>query len=302
MVAVGTFDGVHLGHRKLLRTVREEAARRGIASVGVTFRQQPRSVVRPGVPFSYLCDFDERMAILGSLGLDAVAPLDFDDSVRFLSAAQFLGCLRSVLNMQVLVLGPGARQGHDQVDAPGLAALGRELGFEVLSLGPAVLNGQPVSSTAIRAALADGKVEDAARLLGRRFALTGTVLPGDRRGRELGFPTANLGPFAHATVPRDGIYATWAHLSGANGHAERHMAATSIGVRPTFGQDNERRVEAYILDFGRDIYGMTLRLEFVRRLRDEAAYTGPGLLIEQIRRDVEQTREILTKVASEEMK
>jgi riboflavin kinase/FMN adenylyltransferase len=168
------------------------------------------------------------------------------------------------------------------------------MGFEVIAAQPAVVNGVVVHSTNIREALATGRVEDAAALLGRPFSLTGTVQSGDGRGREIGFPTANLGPFAHATVPMDGIYATWARLGGGPPDGERHMAATSIGVRPTFGRGNERRVEAYILDFSGDIYGQKLRLEFAKRLRGEVAYSGVGPLVEQIRKDVEQTRVILS--------
>lgn len=291
-VAVGTFDGVHLGHQQLLRVLREEARRRGLVSIALAFRQQPRSVVRPDVPFSYLCELDERLELLRSLGLDALAVADFAEPVRKLSAEEFISLLQRTLGLKLLVLGPGARQGHDQMGAASLRTLGARLGFDVVTAAAASAGGEQVSSTSVRRALAQGRVRDAAALLGRPFSLTGVVLPGDRRGRDLGFPTANLGPFAHATVPMDGIYATWAYLGGAPG-GERRMAATSIGVRPTFGQGNERRVEAYILDFNRDLYGSRLRLEFIERLRSEAAYSGPGPLTEQIRKDVAQTREVL---------
>ena len=287
-VAVGTFDGVHMGHRKLLGLVRDEARARGLASIAFTFRQQPRSIIRPDLPFSYLCELDERLELLRGLGLDALAVVDFDEDVRRLSAEQFLSIVKGALKLRLLVLGPNAKQGHDQLGGDALRDLGRRLGFDVISAEPAVVDGERVSSSAIRKALAEGRVGGAAAMLGRRFSLTGDVLPGDRRGRELGFPTANLGPFAHATVPMDGIYATWAWLDG-----DRHMAATSIGVRPTFGQGNERRVEAYILDFEGDIYGRRLRLEFVERLRGEVGYTGPGPLIEQIKKDVALTRAVL---------
>ncbi len=292
-VAVGTFDGVHLGHRRLLAALCDEARSRRLRSVALTFRQQPRSVVRPGMPFSYLCEFEERLQLLREVGTDTVAVVNFDESIRRLSAEQFLTALQSALKMRVMVLGPGARQGHDQLDSPALQALGARIGFDVVSAPLATLDGAPVSSSAVRRALAEGRVQDAARMLGRAFSLTGPVIAGDRRGRELGFPTANLGPFAHATLPMDGIYATWAHLDGT-----RHMSATSIGVRPTFGQQNERRVEAYILDFAQDIYGRSLRLEFVERLRGEVAYSGPGPLAEQIKKDVAQARAILSTVPS----
>jgi riboflavin kinase/FMN adenylyltransferase len=288
VVAVGTFDGVHLGHRALLGRVRNEARRRGMVSIAVVFRQQPRSVIRPDVPFSYLCELDERLELLRGLGLDSIVVTDFDESVRYLTAEQFLSALQRTLKLKLLVLGPKARQGHDQLEAPALRALGRQLNFEVATVEPAALGDVQVSSTSIRKALAEGRAGAAAALLGRPFSLTGPVLPGDGRGRGLGFPTANLGPFAHATVPMDGIYATWAWLEG-----KRHMAATSVGVRPTFGQGNERRVEAYILDFAQDIYGRRLRLEFVERLRGELAFPGPELLVEQMKKDVAQTRDIL---------
>ncbi len=286
-VAVGTFDGVHLGHQALLGTLRDAARERGLASVAVTFRQQPRSVVRPDVPVTYLCALDERLELMRSLGLTCVIPVDFDDSVRHLYAHQFVSILKEIVGMRLLVLGPGARMGHDQLELAQLEELGRKEGFEVLSAGPAAHSGETVSSSAVRAALHEGRMEEAAAMLGRPFTLTGTVCHGDKRGRELGYPTANLDISPQAALPKDGIYATWAHVDGA-----KRQAATSIGVRPTFGKGG-RTVEAYILDFEGDLYGRQIRLEFVARLRDEVEFAGVGALVEQMASDVENTRKTL---------
>ena len=288
VAAVGTFDGVHLGHRQLLAKVREEAERRGLASVVITFRQPPRALIRPDAPITYLCGLDDRLQYLNELGLDAVAPIDFNDSIRMLAAEQFIQSLKEAIGLRVLVLGPGARLGHDQANIADLEPMTASNGIDVVAADAALVDGVAISSSAIRAALNEGRVSDAARMLGRSYSLAGEVVPGDRRGRELGFPTANLAPHADTAVPLDGIYATRVHFDGAN-----HEAATSIGSRPTFG-GGRRAVEAFLLDFDGDLYGKRIKIEFVRRLRDEIAFDGAESLIEQMERDVAETRAVLS--------
>ena len=287
-VCVGTFDGVHLGHRSLLSATKKAASERSLASVAITFRQQPRSVINPDHSARYLCPLKERLELLEGLGLDVVAPVDFDDSVRRLTAGEFIRTLMDTVGLRVLVIGPGARQGHDRLGNAELIEMGREVGFEVVEATPAKVGDQFVSSSSIRKQVESGHVEKAAALLGRDFSLSGPVVQGERRGRTLGYPTANVAAAPDCVLPLDGIYATRALLDDGT----KCLAATSIGVRPTFGA-GARTVEAYLLDFDGSIYGQRLTLQFARRLRGEVSFDGVPELTEQIRKDVEETRALL---------
>ena len=297
-VAVGTFDGVHIGHRHLLQQVIAEArglegpGGRGTGSaVAVTFTRTPRAVVDPDASAPQLCPLEERLVLLEQLGLDAVIPMDFDDEIRLMAALDFTSLLRRHMNLAVLVIGPGTTIGHDLVGSrAGLEAIGREAGFRVSIADPVLYGAAPVRSSAIRAALGEGRVRDAAAMLGRPFALSGSVAAGDRRGRDLGFPTANLEHPPDAALPSDGVYAAWATVAGA-----RHAAAASIGVRPTFdgAPDDARTVEAFLLGFQGDLYGRKMRLEFVERLRDEEKFPDTDALVQQMTRDVDAARRAL---------
>jgi len=296
-VTVGTFDGVHLGHQRLLEQVVAEARQlrapdgpdRG-AAVAITFTRPPRAVIEPGVRLSHLCPLDERLRLLKGLGLDAVIPMDFDDEVRLTTARDFAAALKRHLNLAVLVIGPNSSIGHDVVgDEATLRAIGKDIGFEVRVLAQVLHGGIPLRSSAIRAALAEGRVVDAAAMLGRPYALSGTVSAGDRRGRDLGFPTANLAADAGAGVPLDGVYAAWAAIDGV-----RHAAAVSIGTRPTFHEPGgATTIEAFLLDFQGDLYGKKMRLEFAERLRKEKRFPNAEALVQQMTRDVEAARRAL---------
>jgi riboflavin kinase/FMN adenylyltransferase len=288
--AVGTFDGVHLGHRKLLATVIGAAAENGLTSLAITFSKQPRAVLSPEKPTTYLASLDRRVETLKSTGIGHVVTVDFDDRLRTKSAMEFLEALKRHAGLKALAVGPGARLGHDRVEAPRLKKLAEGIGIRVISVDPVIVAGQPVSSSAIREALTKGDVDTAAAMLGRPYAIDGAVAHGDKRGRELGFPTANIDPDPGLAVPADGIYATVAEVDG-----ERKMAATSIGVRPTFG-GGARLVEAYLLDYSGDLYGRRIGLEFVRRLRGEIKFDGVEALVQQMNRDVEETRAVLSGV------
>ncbi|MBI4220890.1 MAG: bifunctional riboflavin kinase/FAD synthetase [Chloroflexi bacterium] len=293
-VTVGTFDGVHTGHQALFkRTIELARSMRAGSSIAMVFRQQPRAILQPDRPVSYLCTLDDRLILLRQSGLDVVIPVDFDEALRSLSPREFVTALRDRLQMNHLVLGPGAALGRDRAgDASVLAGIGRELRFTVHTLPPVTYSGKTVSSSAIRAALAAGDLKDAEAMLGRRFVLRGKVEIGQHRGRTLGFPTANLAVPPQATLPGDGIYATWAEIAnGVDSHV-RFPAATSIGVRPTFG-GGARTVEAYLIDFHGDLYGKSLALEFVARLRDELKFESAAALSQQIARDVADTKEAL---------
>ena len=288
VVTIGTFDGVHLGHKRLLHRVKELADSRSLVSVVLTFRNHPRLVLNPGGELHYLTNLEERAALLHGHGVDRVVLVDFTDELSLLEAREFVAILSKNLKMRGLVVGPDFALGHRREgDIPTLGRLGSDMGFSVEPVEPVLMGKIVIRSSVIRSLLAQGDVANAGRMLGRCHSLTGQVVEGDRRGRLLGFPTANLLLSSDLVLPGDGIYATWAVVEG-----QRHQAATCIGVRPTFGA-SQRVVEAFILDFEGDLYGKDVALEFVSLLRQEWAFPNAEALVEQMKLDVEQTRAVL---------
>lgn len=288
VLTIGVFDGVHRGHQHLIGHLVRKAARTNRLAGVLTFRNHPASVLRPEFKPHYITSLDERVRLLRQLGVSFVAPVTFDLELSHLGARDFIALLQRHLRMKGLVIGPDFALGHKREgDAPALTAMGKEMGFSVNVVKALEEGGEPVRSTVIRRALAEGDVARVAAMLGRSFALNGRVVSGAGRGRALGFPTANLATPPEMAIPGDGIYATWACLDDG-----RYMAATSIGTRPTFG-DNERAIEAFLLDFSGDLYGQDVRLEFVQRLRGQVKYDTAQALKEQVDRDVAQTRAIL---------
>lgn len=290
VATIGVFDGVHLGHQHLLKRLREEARRQGCPSVVVTFRNHPRMVLRPETKLSYLMAPEDRLRLLKAQGVDVVAPITFDLDLSRLSARAFVALLKETLLLQALVTGPDFALGHQREGTtPVLEALGRELGFSVHQVSPLVVQGLTVSSTAIRQALAQGDVAKVSFMLGRDYALEGVVGRGEGRGRRLGFPTANLQVEPSRALPADGIYATWACVNGV-----AHKSATSIGVRPTFDL-SQRLVETHVIDFHADLYGQTVTVEFVARLRGQEKFASVDALIAQIAQDVAGARLALAR-------
>jgi riboflavin kinase/FMN adenylyltransferase len=288
-ITIGTFDGVHLGHQHLLRALREKAKKQGLVSVALTFRNQPRTVLAPQHQPQYLASWEQRQRLILEQGIDHIVPLDFTRELSETKAEAFVKALGGQLRMKGMVVGPDFALGHKrQGTIPVLRELGREMGFWLHVVEPLAEGGQAVRSRSLRQLVTEGDVKAAAVLLGRLYSLTGTVAHGDARGRELGFPTANLLVEPELLVPGNGIYATWAVLKG-----QRRPSATSIGVRPTFG-GGARLIETYIMDFNDDIYGETMTVEFVSRLREEKAFVSVAELVSQMDRDVEQAKAILS--------
>jgi riboflavin kinase/FMN adenylyltransferase len=287
-LAVGVFDGVHVGHQALIRAVAERArASRGTA-VAATFDPLPIEALAPGAPPSALSDIDERCALLEQAGAAAVVVFHFTREFAALSPEDFVRRMGDAGEVREVHVGADFQFGKDRAgDVHALSRIGERSGFRVEIASPVMQGGRIVSSTRIRNALLAGNVESAARLLGRHYAVTGSVEHGDKRGRALGFPTVNLGIAPNRLLPRDGIYAMWAHLDG-----QRVAAAASLGVRPTFGM-GERRLEAYLLDWTGDVYGDRIRAEFVKRLRDELRFASADELSAQIAKDVDATRAAL---------
>jgi riboflavin kinase/FMN adenylyltransferase len=289
VLTIGVFDGVHRGHRHLLSRLTSEAERHGLTSVVITFADHPRGVLHPDAAPMLLTTVDERVALLGETGVDLVIPVSFDKALSTLTAREFAVLLKEHVHMTGLIVGPDFAMGHRREgDGTTLAALGQEMEFFVEMIEPLRSGeGPAVKSTSIREAIAEGDMARAAVMLGREYSLTGTVVKGHGRGSGLGFATANLSVPKDAMMPRDGIYAAWARVEG-----ERYMAATSIGFNPTF-EGSGHSIEAHLMDFEGDLYGVEVRIDFVRRLRDELKFDTVEGLQQQIDTDVAETRAAL---------
>ncbi len=287
---VGTFDGVHRGHTRLLEEAVKLAKADDVASAAIVFRRQPREVLQPEQPVIYLSSFEDRLNRIKSSGIDSVILLDFDSEIRALEASRFLQILHNAAGVRSILLGPSAVMGSDRAGADDLTASAAELGIRVVRVaGERLPDGSPVSSSRIRRALLEGRVEEAGQLLGRPYSVEGVVVKGDGRGRKLGYPTANLLTSDSRLIPADGIYASYARFRGTS-----YAAATSIGIRPTFEDERgERKVEAYVVGYEGDLYHQQMRISFVSRIRDELRFEGAEPLIDQMKRDVAQVVSIV---------
>ncbi|GBD13591.1 Riboflavin biosynthesis protein RibF [bacterium HR24] len=293
-VTIGKFDGVHRGHQHLVSWTVARARELGLASVVITLHPNPLTVLRPGMPITYLCSLEERLEMLRSLGPDRVGVLTFTSELALLSARDFVALLQETVRMRLLVGGPDMALGRDREGTLAvLSQLGREMGFRVETAPMLVEEGQKVGSSALRQALAEGDMEEVARLLGRPYRLRGPVVRGAGRGRDLGFPTANVAVAPDLALPAYGVYVTMAHVGGA-----ALPSCTNVGVRPTFADEGPAvTVEAYILDYEGDLYGQVIGLEFLHRLRDELKFSSVAELVAAMHRDIEHTRQYLARAA-----
>ncbi len=287
VLTIGNFDGVHRGHLHLLGRLVDEARAAGGPACVYTFDPAPRDVLRPGNPIPRIQTLGERIACLGRAGVDHVVVEPFTRALGALDAQAFAKViLRERLGVRGLVVGYDFRFGRGREGT--VDDLRRVLGVPIAQVDPHAPGGEVISSSRIRQAVRDGDVREAARLLGRAHVVSGTVVRGDARGRALGFPTANLAPHT-ALVPANGIYAVWVEL----GDGVRREGAASLGVRPTFADGDDHRVEVHLLDFSGDLYGREARVEFVERLRGEEAFATPEALIARIAQDVRDARAVL---------
>jgi riboflavin kinase/FMN adenylyltransferase len=294
-VTIGKFDGVHLGHRRVLERLLASARARGLLPVVLTFDRNPLSVLAPDACPTALVSNEQKLELLERCGVAATVMLEFDRPFSEHPPEEFAReVLSGALGAELVLVGGDFRFGRGGAgDVAALEGFGREHGFEVEILPPVEAGGRRISSTLVRGCLAEGDIRGAAELLGRRPTVRGVVVPGARRGRELGFPTANLAPEAEGFVPADGVYAAWAVVDG-----ERYPAAVSIGNNPTFDGVPERQVEAHLLgpDFSPvelDLYGRTIELEFVDRVRGMERFDGVEALIARIAADLEAIHGIL---------
>lgn len=290
VVVIGFFDGVHRGHQTIIARAVRRAREQGIRSVVATFDRHPMEVVNPGARPPLLMSLPRRLQTLAEQDVDLVVALPFDDEVRHWSPRAFIaGVLAGPLQARHVVVGANFRFGHKAAgDVATLAEVGPEFGFTSEGVTLLDLDGTVISSTEIRAAIEAGDVELAWRMLGRPHVLDGVVVRGEQRGRGLGFPTANLQVDPRSAMPATGIYAgRFTHPDGT-----ATDAAISVGVNPTFGGTTVR-VEAYLLDFDGDLYGVEAAVDFRHRLRDEQRFDTVDALVAQMREDVARTRALL---------
>jgi riboflavin kinase/FMN adenylyltransferase len=290
VVTIGSFDGVHIGHQRLIRRVRETADRTGMRSIAVTFDPHPRCVVDPSGCPPMLSNLADRLELLGRAGAERVVVLAFTRDLRTWSADRFAAALVERLGMRRLLVGPGFALGRGREGTiEFLRTVGRQGGFTVTSIAPSMRGGAVVSSGRIREAIATAKFADAVAMLGRPYVLEGRVERGDGRGAGLGVPTANLRVDPGRCIPSAGVYAGW--LDAGDGW---RPAATGVGTRPTFG-GGSITVEAHVLDFDGDLYDREVRLALVRRLRPERAFASIPALVTAMAHDIARTRDVVLR-------
>jgi riboflavin kinase / FMN adenylyltransferase len=292
VVTIGNFDGVHRGHQYLVSRVIEDARVRATRSLIITFEPHPTSVLRPEMHFERLTSADAKLALLRATGVDEVAVIPFDREFAGLEPREFLTLVAEAALLAAVFVGEGFRFGRKRSgDGEAIAAFGDERGFDTTIIARLRDDGAMISSSSIREALSHGDVEQAQGYLGRRYRLRGVVEHGAARGRELGFPTANLLLPDDCCVPGDGIYAAYAHASSV-GHGARE-AMVYIGTRPTF-DGGVRMVEVNLLDFTGDLYTQQLEIEFVAFVRGDARFESAEELAAQMQRDERDTRALLS--------
>ena len=289
-LAIGVFDGVHLGHQRVIGQARDDARAGGGTSVVLTFDPHPMGVLQPNRAPLLLTSTPHKLVLLEKLGVDGCLLLTFDKAFSLMPPEQFIDTVAShTTHLQEICVGTRFRFGHDRVgDVRLMEALAPKYGYVAKEIPSVKLDNEMVSSTAIRQHVLHGRLDRAAAMLGRRFSILGTVEPGDHRGRELGFPTANLNPHDE-TLPPDGVYAVGVVIG-----AEQFGGVVNIGVRPTFAGTKPRRIlEVHVLDLARDLYAKDVEVVFLSKLRDEQKFGSVDALKAQITADIQAARKIL---------
>jgi riboflavin kinase / FMN adenylyltransferase len=292
-ITIGSFDGIHRGHQEIVALLTAGAHQVGAPAVVLTFYPHPSYVLGKREGPLYLTTPEERAEILGTLGVDIVITHPFTKSLAALTAREFILLLKENLNLRKLLVGYDFALGRKREgNVQRLTELGQELGYSLDILSPVEQGGQVVSSSQIRQLLLDGKVGEAADLLGRPHRITGNVIRGDSRGRQLGIPTANLDIWGQIVIPKSGVYACRAHVKG-----QSYLAVTNVGLRPTVSSSNlSIFIEAHLLEFSDDIYSQPLRLDFLHRLRDEQRFPNLQALVAQIHQDIGVARQLYEPV------
>jgi riboflavin kinase/FMN adenylyltransferase len=291
VVTMGNFDGLHLGHRCLIRSAVEDARRLGNLSIVLTFEPHPLKILAPERAPKLILSHKDKMQLLQSFGIDIVVIQNFDAAFADLQPETFVrNVLIGRLDIRKIWVGKDFRFGKGRKGTVAdLMRWGAESGFEVAIVEPIVVDGTRVSSSKIRQLIEEGRVDEAQRMLGRYHFISGKVVAGRRRGRELGFPTANIATRTEV-IPQDGIYATLFQIG-----AERLLSVSNIGVNPTFGP-GPRTIESFILDFDEDLYGESVKLSFVKRLRGEKKFASIDPLVMQMGEDVKNARAVFDEL------
>ena len=299
VLAIGIFDGVHRGHARVIGALTRAANELDAAPVVLTFDPHPAAVLW-GSPPPLLCDPAERLDLLRHLGIEIAVVQKFDTEFADQSAEEFLARISRGRELRGLVLTAESAFGRDRsAGLPAIRGLANAFGYRVIEVPRLASTGSVVSSTRLRNLLAEGRLSEVQRLLGRRYSVIGTVVRGDQRGRELGYPTANLSFPQEVALPRDGIYAVrvaW-DANDPPARRQRRHGVASLGVRPTFNDGGARILEVHLLDFKGDLYGKRLRVEFVRRLRGEKRFASAQALVKQMDRDTARARTVLDALA-----
>ena len=291
VVTMGNFDGLHLGHRCLVRSAIEDARRLGSLSVVLTFEPHPLKILAPERAPKLILSHKDKMQLLQSFGIDIVVIQNFDAAFAELQPEAFVrDVLVGRLRTRKIWVGKDFRFGKGRKGSVAdLARWGGTTGFEVGIVEPILVDGARVSSSKIRQLVEEGRVDEAQRMLGRYHFISGKVVAGHRRGRDLGFPTANIATRTEV-IPQDGIYATLLEAA-----AERRLSVSNIGVNPTFGP-GPRTIESFVLDFDNDIYGESVKLSFVKRLRGEKKFASADALVAQMHEDVRNARAVFERL------
>jgi len=292
-LAIGVFDGIHRGHREIIHKLTTGAHANNAPAILLTFDPHPASVLS-SQNIKCLTTPDEQADLLASLGVDIVITQRFTRDLSTATAQEYMSQLKQTLDLKHLLIGYDFALGKGREgNAARLTEIGKELDYTVEVVNALSDESGVISSTEIRKLVATGNVTEAAKLLGYNYTMSGEVIHGAERGRTIGFPTANVDYPKQKATPSNGIYACWAYLGD---HSAKFMAATNIGFNPTFTPERQvPSLEAYLLDFDRDIYGQNLKLEFVSRIRDELKFDSVEALIKKIHEDVDKTRELLTE-------
>jgi len=296
VVTVGSFDGLHLGHFKIIEEVKRSAKETGGCSFVITFEPHPRSVISKDYDLKLLTSLDEKKEILEKVGIENIMVINFTKEFSQFTSDEFIKqFIVEKICASHMVIGYNHKFGKDRLgDEHKLREVGKLYNFDVTAVSPEMLNGEIISSSKIRNALSDGDIEKVNLFLGRSYSLSGLIVKGAQRGRLLGFPTANIQLFeAKKAVPENGVYVVECRLED-----EKYFGIMNIGYRPTFENKHELVLEVHILNFDRDIYGKSLGVNFLKRLRDEKKFDSKEALIHQIETDKETAQHIIKNISN----
>ena len=287
-LCIGTFDGVHKGHKLLLEKTNFIAKKNNLKSLTIVFKKRPREFINKNENQSYLSDLNFRINKISQQGIDYIYPLDFNNEIKNLSAKEFLCFLKKLANMNHLIVSEKTKLGYDQLSGDDLFKLSENLKLGLTFVKMNKLNEQIISTSKINSLIKSGKIEKANIYLGDLYNVKGKVIKGDQIGSELGFPTANLEISPEILVPGDGVYACYVNIENKS-----FFGALSIGYRPTLKNNHERKIEVHIIDFNKNIYDKSIEISIVKKIRDQVRYESLDKLKKQIKIDINNIFQIL---------